>query len=265
MTDPAATRLDLAHAAMEAAPDDDRLRLRFHERIADAELFLMLTEEPKGETLSPETFALSDATWVLAFDTEERLAAFAGRTVPYAALPGRVIVAMLAGRGAGLGLNLEVAPSSTLLPPESIAWLAETLAHGPAETTARIRAFHPPGQLPEALLTALDSKLGAAAGLARMAFVAGTEDDAGARSHILAFVGTVEGAEPALARAVSEALTFSGLDAGTLDVAFFRPSDPAAASLARVGLRIDLPEPPEPPRPARAAPGSDPDKPPILR
>jgi len=37
-----------------------------------------------------------------------------------------------------------------------------------------------------------------------------------------------------------------------------------AATLSRVGLRFDLPEPPEPPR-GPAAPGMDPDAPPRLK
>ena len=36
------TPLDLAFAAMQAAPDEDAPRLRFYERLADAELFLLL-------------------------------------------------------------------------------------------------------------------------------------------------------------------------------------------------------------------------------
>ena len=73
------------------------------------------------------------------------------------------------------------------------------------------------------------------------------------------------GAETALARAVNEALVFSGIEAGMLDVVFLPDSDPSAAQLARVGLRFDLPEPPKPERTERIAPGSDPDSPPILR
>jgi hypothetical protein len=62
---------------------------------------------------------------------------------------------------------------------------------------------------------------------------------------------------------VGEALTFSGVEAGELDVAFFRPSDPAVARMAKVGLRFDLPEVEEPG--AQTAPGMDPDRPPRLR
>ena len=50
------TPLDTAHAAMQSAPDDDAARLRFFERLADAELFLLLTKEARDERLSPEVF-----------------------------------------------------------------------------------------------------------------------------------------------------------------------------------------------------------------
>ena len=62
------TPLDTAHAAMEAAPQDDAARLRFYERLADGELFLMLTEEAKGEDISPSLFDTGEGSFVLVFD-----------------------------------------------------------------------------------------------------------------------------------------------------------------------------------------------------
>ena len=106
----------------------------------------------------------------------------------------------------------------------------------------------PPGALPERLLTALDAKLPAMAGLARTAYLAGATYDGGAAGHVLAFVDAVPGAEHDLARAVHEALVFSGVEAGALDVTMLRASNPLAAALARHGLRIDLPQPEEPMR-----------------
>ena len=50
------TLLDQAHRAMRAAPEDDRLRLRFLERLADAELCLLLEGPPEGERIRPRTF-----------------------------------------------------------------------------------------------------------------------------------------------------------------------------------------------------------------
>ncbi|MBY6156283.1 SseB family protein [Pseudooceanicola nitratireducens] len=259
------TPLDTAHAAMEAAPDDDAARLRFYERLADTELFLMLTEEVSGDQISPDLFELPDATFALVFDREDRLAQFAGRAVPYAALSGRAITGMMAGQGIGLGVNLDVAPSAILIPPQAVDWLAQTLSAAPDEVEERIAEFTRPAALPESLLTALDTKLAMTAGLARQAYLVGTTSEAGTKGHLLAFVAAQEDARPALAKAVGEALTFSGLDAGVLDVGFFDPHDPAAAALARHGLRFDLPQPEAPRKVEHVAPGSDPDKPPKLR
>lgn len=258
------TALDTAYTAMTAAPQDDAARLRFFERLADSELFLMLTEEAKGENISPELFYVADGRFVLAFDREDRLARFAERPVPYVALSGRVLSSMLAGQGIGLGLNLEVAPSSMLIPSEALGWLAETLQHGPEEVQQRLAEFLPPAGLPDDLLTALDAKLATAVGLAEAAYLVGTKSEGGGYGHLLGFIGAVEGAEPALAKAASEALTFSGIEAGAMDVGFFGAHDQAAASLARVGLRFDLPQP-EARVVAQTIPGSNPDKPPILK
>ena len=88
---------------------------------------------------------------------------------------------------------------------------------------------------------------------------------AGGRGHLLGFVGPIPRAQDALVRAASEALTFSGIDAGAMDVGFFAPSDPTVEKLSKVGLRFDLPQmDPLEKTPRMEAPGSDPSKPPIL-
>ncbi|MFS4580522.1 SseB family protein [Phaeobacter sp. C3_T13_0] len=261
-----ATPLDTSHAAMLAAPQDDATRLRFYERLADSELFLMLAKESEGDTIAPELFETSDGTFALVFDREDRLAEFAGRIVPYAALSGRVVVQMLSAQGLGqnigLGVNLDVAPSAILIPAEAVAWLHETLGQAPAEVDAEIEAISAPKGLPEVLITALDTKLATAVGLAKSAYLVGLHYRGGGQGHLLGFVDSMDAAQPALAKAVGEALTFSGIEAGALDVGFFASSDVMAARLAQTGLRFDLPQPTEPTTPS--APGRDPDTPPRL-
>ncbi|MFP7569717.1 SseB family protein [Marivita sp. S2033] len=259
------TPLDRAHTAMEAAPDDSTARLRFYDRLAEAELFLMLAQEADGDQAVPELFEVEDARYVLVFDTEDRLSAFAGRAVPYAALSGRAVSGMLMGQGIGLALNPDIAPSAILLPAEAVDWLAETVRTAPVEAEARPEEFRAPSGLPDGLLEAIDAKLRTTTGLARRGYLAEVVYDSGVRGHLIGFTGTVPGAESALARAIQEALVFSGLEAATLDVVFLRDSDPVTAQLARVGLRFDLPEPEILERLTPVAPGSDPAKPPILR
>lgn len=267
------TPLDRAHAVMEAqemaaqemeAQESDAARLRFYETLAVAEVFLLLEAAAEGDNVVPQAFEVEGQAFVLVFDTERRLSTFAGAAADYVALSGRALADMLADQGLGLALNLDVAPSATLLPPEAMIWLSQTLSEAPEEVEAQAREFHPPTGLPEAFLEALDARLAASEGLADHAYLVGVTYETGARGHLLGIVGAVPGAEDALARSVSEVLRFSGLEAAMLDVGFFRADDPAAPRLALVGLRFDLPKIDRNAAPG-AAPGLDPDRPPKLR
>lgn len=256
------TPLDQAYAAMIANPEDDTARLSYYERLADGELVLLVEEEAREGAVTPRLFPLEDGPFVLAFDSEDKLAAFSGSVNAYAALPGRVIAQQLAGQGIGLGVNLG-ADSAMLLPPEAVDWLATTLDHAPEQMEAMPESFHAP-QVPERLLGALDQKLSRAGGLADHALLAGVAYAGGRRGHVLAFIGAKPGAEDALSRAAAEALTFSGIDAGEMDVVCL-PDGPAARAMAKVAMRLDLPQPQAAEPVQRKAPGSDPAKPPKLR
>ncbi|MGC1503057.1 MAG: SseB family protein [Sulfitobacter sp.] len=256
------TPLDVAHAAMMAAEQDDTARLRFYERIADVELFLLLEAEPVEDQINP---VLLDEVFVIVFDRAERLAAYVGKPAPYVALSGRAIAGMLEGQDLGLAVNIGVAPSEILLPAGAMAWLRDTLAQEAGEVEARIAQVLPPKGLPEALITAIDGKLATATGMAAGAFLVAVEYQGGGRGHLLAFVGAIPRAQDALVRAASEALTFSGIEAGAMDVGFFDPDDSAVVKLAKVGLRFDLPQGEGLQHTPRMPPGSDPSKPPILK
>ncbi|MEH6360247.1 MAG: SseB family protein [Amylibacter sp.] len=259
------TPLDQAHAVMEASPDNDALRLQFYERLADSELFLLLEDEPTDDIAKPIIFPVEDQQFALVFDSEERLVAFSQTPTPFVSLSGRAIANMLNGQGIGLGVNLSVAPSSILLPDTAVTWLAKTLSIKPETAQAKPVAIYAPSAIPEVLLTSLDTKLAAMAGVAKAAYLAEVAYEDAPRTHVIAFVEAIEQAQDAITTAVSEALTFSGIEAGTLDVMFLRGSDPICAELAKVALRFDLPELLEPKARTIAAPGSNPDKPPKLR
>jgi hypothetical protein len=261
------TDLDRLHRAMEAAPESDAVRLAFYDRLADAELYLLLAREPAGDAIEPALFDLAEGRVALAFDREERLAAFAEGPAPYAALPGRVVARMLAAEGLGLGLNLGVAPSAFLMPAEALGWLTATLGHAPERASSRPLAYRPPTDLPEALLAALDAKLARLSGLALRAHLVVATYEGGGQGPLLVFEGAREGTEAALAKAVSEALVFSGVEAGALDVTFLPARDPALARLCRHALTFDLPlpEPETAQIVSPAAPGMDPGRPPKLR
>lgn len=258
------TELDTAHEQMETS---DAGRLRFFATLADAELFLLLEKEPDGDDVEPQLFPVEGQDFVLAFDQLERLSEFAARPVPYVALPGRIIAQLLSEQGIGLGLNLDVAPSAMLLPPDALAWLVETLsAEGPGETEAHIAEVLPPKGVPDVLLLGLAERLARAGDIAQAALLVQVRYGDDTMGHLLALVGAEGRAEPALARAASEALTFSGIEAGFLDVGFFASDDPVVQKMERVGFAFELPKPapPEEVQIPGYGPGMDPDKPPRL-
>ncbi len=261
------TPLDKAHALMIADEKNDQARLGFYERLAESELFLMLAEDLNAadDAVSPEIFELEGVKYVLVFDREERLASFAGQVTPYIAVSGRTIAGMLAGQGIGLGVNLDVAPSSILLADAAVDWLHQTLGNAPDEVEEKVAELSPPKGLPETLIKALDTKLATAMGLASCAYLVGVRFAGGRNSHMLGFVDALPQAEGALASAAAEALTFSGIEAGAMDVAFFLSSDPVAARMERVGLRFDLPQLQHSVTQMRPPPGSDPENPPKLK
>lgn len=259
------TPLDTAQSAMDAAPEDTTKRMAFYERVADSELFLVLETEATNDKIQPALFPVEDEHYALVFDTEERMSEFTQAPTPFLAAAGRQITAMLAGQNIGLGINLAVAPSSMLLPASAVDWLHQTLGTAPETTEATPSAIYPPGQLPETLVTALDTKLATMAGLAKFAYLAEIEYENRPLTHVMAFIDAIPDAEPAIASAISEALTFSGVEAGSLDVIFLSATNELSGALAKNGLRFDLPDLPEQQTRTIEAPGSNPDKPPILR
>lgn len=258
------TPLDTAHAAMIAAPDDDTARLRFYERMADVELYLLLEQEPVGDQINPKMLETEGAQYLLAFDRAQRLAGYAGDAAAYVALSGRNVAAMLEGQPLGIALNIDVAPSAILLPDTAVEWLRNTLTNEAAQVEAKIETVLPPKGLPETLIEAIDAKLATATGMAANAWLVGVEYSGGGHGHLLAFVDAIPRAQDALVRAASEALTFSGIEAGAMDVGFFNHSDPTVTKLMKVGLRFDLPQM-ETLQKTPRMPGSDPDAPPILK
>lgn len=113
------TPLDIAHAAM-AEHETDASRMTFYDRFAAAELFLLLEEEPDGDDIKPRLFQTEQGSFVLAFDTEDRLTAFNEGPAPYAAVSGRTLAHMLDGQDIGVGLNLWNNPSAFLVPAGTI-------------------------------------------------------------------------------------------------------------------------------------------------
>lgn len=261
------TELDLAHLAMTQGGDAERLQ--FYQQLADTYLVIALKREAEGDNISPELFEIGEGRFVLVFDREERLSHFTGTVTPYAGLVGRVLIQMLGGQGIGVALNLEVAPSSILIPGDAVDWLDQTLTQELDQVQTRLVSCLPPTDMPDALHATLTQKLANVPGLANAAWLVNATYDDGTKGRLLGFVDAHPLAEAALAKTTSEALIFADGDshAGScaLDVGFFALDDPFVVEMARVGKKFHIPEikAQKPVKPA--APGSDPEKPPILR
>lgn len=234
--------------------------MRYYAILAETELYLMLEREAAEGRADPVTADPGTGPVALGFDLPDRLSAFSGKPVPYLALSGRDLAAMLSGAGLGLALNLGEA-SETILDVETLHWLTGIEADTEA-ATARPVEVHTPRGLPADLLEAIDRKLARAAGLASHAVIVDAEYSDGGRGHLLAVIDCRPDAQSALAAAIGEAMAFQGFGAGWLDVAFLDGTAPIAARIEAVGLRFDLPDAPDA---TPKAPGMDPDTPPKLR
>ncbi|HGG04620.1 MAG TPA: hypothetical protein ENK28_04120, partial [Aliiroseovarius sp.] len=199
------TPLDHVHADMVADIDDDTARLTFYSQLADAELFVFLERDAGEDSISPEILDLEGDMFALVFDREDRLADFAKKPVPYAALPGRVIAGMLAGKNIGLALNLSVAPSSILIPPGAMDWLKQALSVQPGGDNGSITCISPPDENARALVPALTQKLSNTGGLVDKVFLAQATFSDGRVSALLAFVDAAEHSHDALAGTAQEA------------------------------------------------------------
>ena len=252
--------LDDLHGAMERGGDAEGLA--FYRALVDAELFLLLEAEAVGQVMTPRVFDLAQGPVLLAFDSEERLAGFAEGAVAYAALPGRVIAGQMVGQALSLGLNLgSGAASEVILPPEALDWLLAMLDQKPPEALeARVLGFGA-SVVPESVAAALASVL-----LAGMrGYLVGVRYAGGGQGQMLALVGVDVASEGRVARAVTEALAFSGVEAGALDVAFLAAGDAMLGRMAAVAQQFEGTAAAVPELVRREGPGMDNTRPPILR
>lgn len=259
------TELAQALARVGAAPGDDSARMALFGALADAELCLLLTAPLAGDQISPEVVDLDGAGHVLVFETETRLADHARAGAPYASLPGRALALMLAGQGLGIAINPGLLGAAMISAAE-VDWLAQTLAQAPEAEEARLLEIARPVGIDPKLVLALTRKLSRAAGMAGAAYLVAATYDDGSTGHVLAFVDVDPRAEAPVAHTAGEALAFSGVELGRVDVMFVGAGDAVTDRLRRVGLPIEVPQvaaPADPPGPS--APGSDPGKPPKLR
>jgi hypothetical protein len=246
--------LDAAHAAMVADAGDTAARLRWFGLFLDAELTLLLERDPEAGAFAPRLFALADGPVVLACEGEDRLAGVLPEAASTATLPGRVLVAALAGQGIGIGVNLG-ADAAWLIDAPAVDWLAQALAAVPEPAPDALAAPVSPPDLPPGFEAALMARLEPLRGTLAAAHLAGD----GAGGLVVVFEGAADG--PALARMLGEAAAFGGADMAVAALSL-PPGVAPPERLRGVARRIDLSPRPRPPGPA--APEVQP-RPPRLR
>ncbi|MCZ0960214.1 SseB family protein [Paracoccus benzoatiresistens] len=222
-------------------------RARMLSRLADTELAVALVAEPAGDRVELRIFALEGGPVALACDAEDRLAGFFAGPVAYAAMPGRVLAGLLKSEGAGLLVN-PGHPSEMLLDAAMLDWLTGALSAAPEATDARLRLTPPAPETVGALAQPLAERLGDMRGLIAGAALAGT-----GQGHVVLVMGADPAHQPAIAKALAEALAFLPEQPGGVDISFTDAAPPAGV------LRFDLSVPEAPPAPSR------PKGPPILR
>lgn len=248
---------DLEAAAALAGEEGARA---FWRALAETPLLVLLQAEARGDNLTPRLFDLEDGRFVLAFTSHEALASMVNGPVAHAELPGRVLIALLAEGGLGLGLDLGAGGmAERLLPAEALAWAAEQLGAVSGARQKALEGLAPPDAGAVAAVAALLAS--APPGWGGLAVRAGLYK----RDDGLALV--VEGVPPAalgpLAQALGEALRLADLGGRAIDLAF-GPLPGGGEVLAWPVAPDPVPDPPAPAATPRA-PGMDPARPPVLR
>ena len=151
------------------------------------------------------------------------------------------------------------------LNPEALDWLMAMLDQKvPEAVEARVAGFATP-MVPDRVKIALTSVLASVLMTGMRGYLVGVRYAGGAQGQMLALVGVDVAAEGRVARAVTEALAFSGVEAGALDVAFLAAGDAILARMGGVALVIEGAVAVEPEPVRREGPGMDRARPPLLR
>tara|TARA_B100000767_G_scaffold147881_1_gene139323 strand:+ start:1897 stop:2673 length:777 start_codon:yes stop_codon:yes gene_type:complete len=256
------TPLERAIVMLESQPDDPTRFSAVIERLADAEVFLILEAEATDFEVTPKTVVLNSQEYVAIYDTELRLSESEGGEVEYLSVSGRTLVQMLSGQNTGIALNSGATAIGYVFEPQTLQWLANSLNERPNEMTQQITQVFPPPVLGPKALDALSVKLTAAQGLAEYACLVEATDIANNKNPLLCFVGLAPDAQANLAKLVQEYLQFSEQDGAPWDVIYLAPDHGMVEKLLNVGLRFDLPVPEV--AVERPAPGTVPGQPPIF-
>ncbi len=178
------TRLDrLWQAVAKGGAETDWLR--FYEGVA-AQPLIVPVMEPEGDaTARPKTLLLETVEVALAFDTEDRFAAFITTPTEFVTMIGADLARALGPLGVGVALNPGVAPGETVLDAEALAWIAQlTEANVAVEKILGGIRVGPPVNPESILLEALGIRLAEMAGHIAEAWLLGVAAPGGGEAYL---------------------------------------------------------------------------------
>lgn len=260
------TPLDNAWAATEAPGAGDAEMARYYDVFAAAELHLLIDAASltDGGTPQPVLFPVEGTDTALIFDTEARMAAFVEDGAAHLTLSGRAVLAMFAGRGVQLGVNLGDAPSATVLPIEAVEWAASALQQPIEAEEGQEMALTVPRMVTPDLLARIDARISGMGSQVTEAWLCGL--GAGRRAGMILCVALrVPEAERAVVAALAETARFAGGEKAAFDIAVTAGGDPRLEAARKVGLGFETQDPSTALRAEPEAPGMDKSKPPRLR
>ena len=120
------TPLDNAHRAMVAPTATDADHQHYYSLLAAAELFGLLEDEV-GDSFAPQLVEDEGQRYALAFDREDKLAAFLDDPQDYIAMSGRALISALLEADLGLGVNLGM-DAAIMLPLSVLSWIDEQIS-----------------------------------------------------------------------------------------------------------------------------------------
>lgn len=226
-------------------------------RLANTQIFVALSRESEGERVDVLTFDLAGVRTAICADSEDRLTDFFAGPVAYAAMPGRVLARLLREQGAGLMVNAG-AGSEMLLNESMLEWLENALSRAPVAELATAQLHAPSPAMVAALAEPLAGRLADMAGLIRGGSLVGARHADGSDGHLVVITGAAPDVQARIAKAIGEMIAFLPPLPQDCDVAFDLAVPPQALQLHISQVQRSQPA-------TRSAPGSDPDKPPILR
>lgn len=235
-------QLNKVFKEMSQNPENNDARLNYYGVLADTNLFLLLEQEPSNEILEPKFIQLEGKNFALAFDSEESLSEFYGEAAAFAQITGRVLAKMLLEEKIGLGINLGVSEGELLLPYEVVEWFVNVLDETPDLVQANPKKFLPANAFPEIMFQALQEKLEPAVGLFDEIWICAVEYNEDEISHLICLMGAQKSAQQAIVKSINEALFFTDINLGNIDVAHFNYDDEACSKIRAIGVKLEFPQ-----------------------